>query len=146
MSRFRNCILDKHLKDVNDSHNELIIIDRKHNRKFDKDLVDSLVNEAKKETAWVYKGIVLLEDLTFSEQVNLFHRTKYFILRHGSSIVNLLWSKCNSIVFEIYGGHEGNYMPNVMRRLSMATKFKHIAINYNTAKTSNIFDTIISLV
>jgi hypothetical protein len=125
--------------------NDMIIIDRKYNRKIDNNMLENLKTEASKNTNWNFKGVVILEDLTFYEQVKLFNETRFFISRHGSSLLNLLWIKNNSVWFELNGGSDGfNASPWVCKRLCDLSESKQVFLEYNNynAKT-DIFDTII---
>ena len=90
LKNFRNEILQRELILI-PCKNELIIIDRKYNRKFDKNLLEDLVTEAKKNTSWNFTGVYLLEDFTVKEQIKLFSRSKIIIARHGSSLINTFY-------------------------------------------------------
>ena len=58
---------------------ELIIIDRKHNKKICSAILDSIIEESQKNIKWNYNGIIILEDMSFSEQIQLFNKTNIFI-------------------------------------------------------------------
>ena len=142
LERFRNHIFQQ--MDISSSPtNELIIIDRKHNRTFDHDMLQSLITESEKNTNWVFKGVVLLEDLSFLEQIKLFQRTRYFIVRHGSSLVNCLWCQPHSVIIEFFGGKDGPYChPEIFKRIYHLTQSVQLFLNYDEYD-SNLF-TILS--
>lgn len=144
LNSFRNKTLEKYF-DNNDNNNKqkLIIIDRKHNRKFEKKALESLVNLSKLERSWTFNGIFYAEDLSFKDQVNLFASNNIFILRHGSCLVNLLWCPQESKVFEIEGGPDGvtSYKP-VIERITKLTNSKRYCLNYNFDAEKDIFSYI----
>jgi len=148
LSKFRSHVLEKHLIANSNSSpefiNELIIIDRKQNRKLDDILLRTLITEANKNTKWTFKGVVVLEDLNFVEQINLFNSTRIFIFRHGSSLINLLWCKPYSIVFDLQGGAQGMVMGNgVIHRICKLTNSAQITLDYNRFDPKkNIFDVL----
>jgi hypothetical protein len=112
--------------------NDLIIIDRRNNRKLNSSLVREIACEAAKNYNINFKGVIYLEDLTFKEQVHLFYNTRFFIFRHGSALANLLWSADSSVVFELAGGDGGvNANPMVINRICRLTQSKQIILNYN---------------
>jgi hypothetical protein len=131
--QFRNSVFVKTGVDMN-SHptNNLVIIDRKYNRKIESTKLQQLIEETKKNTNWNFTGVVCLEHCTFEEQVKLFASNHIFIMRHGSSEINLLWIPNNSIVFELAGGPEGIYAPTMYKRICKLTNSKHIVLNYNS--------------
>jgi hypothetical protein len=130
---FRSYVLSKHITTPPDiESNDLIIIDRKTNRTFDKALLNSLEESAKLNTNWNFKGVVILEDLTLSQQIEVFNKTKIYIFRHGSSLINLLWTQPKSIVFELVGGKEGvRTLPAVIERICKLTDSKQICLHYD---------------
>ena len=78
-----------------------IIIERKHDRFFDKSIMNNIINNIKVNTLLKFNGIKILEDLTLYQQIKLFSENKIFIFRHGSCLTNLLWIPNNSIIFDI---------------------------------------------
>jgi hypothetical protein len=136
LNEFRNHVfksLDLLIPD--ESVNSLIIIERSRNRRFDSTLFQSLVEQASKNKQWVFKGTYCLDEMTFKEQVELFSKSRAFIMRHGSSEINLLWVPQGSVVFEIGGGPEGIVQPNMYKRICKLTDTKHIYLDYNTLLT-----------
>uniref|UniRef100_A0A6C0I5J4 Glycosyltransferase 61 catalytic domain-containing protein n=1 Tax=viral metagenome TaxID=1070528 RepID=A0A6C0I5J4_9ZZZZ len=133
LARFRLHVFDKlGLTNIDETTNDLVIIDRKHNRKFNPQMLNALVKEANKNSRWNFRGVALLEDLTFPQQVELFNKTRYLIFRHGSSLVNLLWSQPKSTVFELMGGRDGiRTSPHVIQRLCRLTDSKQVLLNYD---------------
>jgi hypothetical protein len=133
LDHFRSYVLSKHITTPPDiESNDLIIIDRKTNRTFDKTLLNSLVECAKLNTNWNFKGVVILEDLTLPQQIELFSKTRIYIFRHGSSLINLLWTQPKSIVFELVGGKEGvRTIPAVIERICKLTDSKQICLQYD---------------
>lgn len=128
---FRNMVLVKNIKEnTDDNTNNLIIIDRKYNRKIENSKLQCMVQEAEKNSGWKFTGVSLLEDKSFQEQVELFSKHRIFIFRHGSCMINLLWIPNNSIIFELYGGPDG-LMNNCYSRICKLTNSKHILLNYD---------------
>ena len=147
LSLFRNVVLTKFCIEIPDvSENCLMIIDRKYNRKIEPMKLQSLVEEAKTNRGWNFTSVVLLEDKSFQEQVQLFAKHRIFILRHGSSLINLLWIPNNSIVFELQGGSEGVVSPMVIPRICKLTNSKHILLKYDDYDCKkDIFDTLYTI-
>jgi hypothetical protein len=146
LHKFRNKIIDKSMiQNTDKATNELIIIDRKNNRKFDNFMIESLIKEANKNTNWIFKGVFILEDLNFYDQVALFNKTRFFILRHGSSSINLLWTQPKSIIFELMGGREGiNTSPVMYQRICKLTNSTLNTLNYDSYDIkNNIFNKLI---
>jgi hypothetical protein len=137
-------ILNPYDNITKDNKKNLIIIDRKYNRKFDNNMIDSIKQEADKNTKWIFNGIFYLEDLSFYEQVELFNKTHYYILRHGSAAINLLWTQQNSFVFELMGGNEGiNTSPIMYERICKLTNTKIFSLNYDKYNIKkDIFDNL----
>lgn len=115
-----------------DNAKELIIIERKHNKKIGSSILDNILQEAQQNIHWIYSGLVILEDMHFSEQIKLFNKTRIFIFRHGSCLINLLWCKPGTIVFELEGGREGTGFPVVTKRLCDLLSLHFIPLNYDT--------------
>ncbi len=134
---FRELILNNHRVIPT---NRLIIIDRKYDRKFNKDVLDILISEASKNIDWVYDGVKILEDMTFKEQVELFASVKIIIAMHGSALINLLWSPLNTIVFEIDIHHNRQ---NMYKRIAKLTNSSHFYLQIKSlCVKSDIFDKI----
>jgi capsular polysaccharide biosynthesis protein len=132
---------DKYERVDVENKKDLIIIERKHNKKISSSLLDSIVQEAQKNIQWIYNGIAVLEDMSFSEQIQLFNKNRILIMRHGSSLINLLWCKPGAIVFELEGGSEGTGHPVVTKRLCDLIGLTFNPLNYDTFNpTSDIFD------
>lgn len=130
-------------KDKDKDNAGLIIIDRKHNKKINNVLLNVLEQYAKTNINWNYNGTFTLEDIPFSEQIKLFNNTKFFILRHGSSLINLLWCKPGAVIFELEGGPEGTGHPVVTKRLCDFIGLKFVPLNYdNLNPNRDIFDYI----
>lgn len=111
----------------------VIIIERSNDRQFDPDLFKGLVKEVtKNNNHWDFKGTYCLDAMSFKEQVKLFSETHAFIMRHGSSEINLLWAPQDSVVFEIGGGPNGIVEPNMYKRICKLTDARHIYLDYNT--------------
>ena len=131
LDKFRSFVLNKYsLTEI--KTNNLIIIERKTNRKINPKLMKSLIDEVSKNTTWNFQGVKILEDMTFMEQVSLFLSSRIIIFRHGSALINLLWSQSNSLIFELGGGTDGIYAPQMFNRIAKLTNSYHSCINYNT--------------
>jgi len=132
LSLFRNMVFTKTNVLINEvPTNNLMIVDRKYNRKIEPIQLQRLVQEAETNKEWNFTEVFILEDKTFQEQVNLFSKHRIFIFRHGSCLINLLWIPNNSIVFELERGPDGITAPMVINRLCKLTNSKHIILNYN---------------
>ena len=114
--------------------NNLIIIDRKHTRKFASNMLIQLVSEATKNLNRNFDGVKFLEDLTFEEQVKLFASTKIIICIHGAGLINLLWSQQNSIIFEIDIQTNRSKM---YKRISKLTNSTHYYLYDKTLSVQN---------
>ena len=141
MSLFRNMVLTKIIKDITIAPtNNLMIVDRKYNRKIESTKLKCLIEAAEQNREWNLTGVVILEDKTFKEQVELFAKHQYFIVRHGSCLINLLWIPYNSIVFELEGGSEAP-INNCYSRICKLTNSKHVLLNYDKYDCNkDIFD------
>jgi hypothetical protein len=139
---FRNHVFEKYKIEILSQTNDLIIVDRKHNRKINTELLFQLEEEAKKNTRWTYRGVFILEDLSFEEQIKLFINTKFFIMRHGSSLANLIWIQPKSVVLELSGGNNGVHSPPVIQRLCQFVDSRQILFDYNNIKPNDIFTCI----
>ena len=138
LNEFRNYVFKQYTIRESISNNNLIIIERKGNRKIHEELLNSLTTEAKKNITWNFKGVIYLEDKSLSEQVTLFNTTRFFIFRHGSCLTNLLWIPRNSVVFEITGGPENSVnSPSIVTRLTKLTDSIHISLKYDTINSFN---------
>lgn len=143
LTLFRNMVVIKTIKEIEDeSTNNLMIVDRKYNRKIEYNKLQSLIQEAEKNRDWKFTGVVLLEDKSFQEQVELFAKHRIFIFRHGSCMINLLWIPNNSIIFELEGGTDG-IRNNCYSRICKLTNSKHIILNYDAYDyKKDIFDNL----
>ena len=142
LSLFRQHIFEHvGLLEETQSNKNLIIIDRKTNRKFEDSKLVELIHEANTNKRWTFKGVFILENMIFKEQIELFNNTNIIIARHGSCLTNLLFLKNNSIVFDIGGGVEGVDSPTVMKRITKLTNSKHNYLQYDNFNPKNdIFD------
>jgi hypothetical protein len=146
LDEFRNYVFKYYSITETIPNNNLIIIERKSNRKIHNELLDSLTTEAKKNITWNFKGVIYLEDMSLSEQVALFNSTRFFIFRHGSCLTNLLWIPRNSVIFELTGGPENSVnSPSIITRLTKLSDSIHISLNYETINSFNdIFSKVLS--
>lgn len=103
--------------------NEMLIIERKNDRKFDK--LDKIINTIPNNIN--YK-IVILEDLSLRKQIELFSSNNIFLFRHGSCLINLLWIPENSIVYDL--DHQDNRQ-NIVKRICMLTNSTHHYLKYS---------------
>jgi len=137
LADFRNHVFVKLNLDLPKQTNSMIIIERNNSRRFNTKM-QALTSEANKNTGWVFKGTYSLETMSFRDQVELFSTTRIFIMRHGSSEINLLWIPQNSIVFEIYGGPNGvRGGANIYKRICKLTDSKHYYLNYDSLDPKN---------
>jgi hypothetical protein len=143
LSLFRNAVFIKTGTEINATTNNLMIIDRKDHLKMDPIKLNFLVQEAKKNRGWNFTGVVSLENKPLKEQVALFANHRFFICRHGSSEINLLWIPNNSIVIELGGRRQRPCIlkPMIYNRICKLTDSKHIVLNYfNHDYKKDIFD------
>ena len=104
-----------------------IIIERAHNRFFDKSIMNNIIKNIKKNTLLKFNGIKILEDLTLYQQIKLFSENKIFIFRHGSCLINLLWIPNNSIIFDL--DTESN-RKEIVKRIARVTDSKVFSMAY----------------
>lgn len=105
----------------------VIIIERAHNRFFDKSIMNNIIENIKKNTLLKFNGIKILEDLTLYQQIKLFSENKIFIFRHGSCLINLLWIPNNSIIFDL------DIISNrkeIVKRIAKVTDSKVFSMEY----------------
>jgi hypothetical protein len=134
---FRKYILQKYNVESNNIPNKnVIIIDRKYNRKFDKYKLDLLVEYIHNKQIQ-FNGVHILEDMNFYEQIKLFNSNNIFIFIHGSCLSNLLFAPYNSIVYELDIPSMNNNI-NVIKRLCKLTNSEHIRLIYDTYLPENI--------
>jgi hypothetical protein len=137
LQSFRDLVLQKY-NIIPTKTNNLIIIDRKHDRKFEKSMLEELTTEVSKDTNWKFCGIKYLENMTFEEQVMLFASTKIIICIHGAGMINLLWSQYQSIIFEI---DVQTNRRNMYKRISKLTDSMHFYLfNKNLSIKSDIIE------
>lgn len=122
--------------------NNLIIIDRKFNRKFCPNILKNIEELAKQTNNFSYNGTFILEDISFSEQVNLFNKNRIFIFRHGSALTNLLWVKPNCIIIELTCKEHVTHT-SVVNRICHLTNSKVITVPYE--ESENFLNNIKSL-
>jgi len=134
---FRNCIFNKYNVESNNiSNKNVIIIDRKYNRKFDKYKLDLLVEYIHNKQVQ-FNGVHILEDMSFSEQIKLFNSNNVFIFIHGSCLSNLLFAPFQSIVYELDIPNMNNNI-NVIKRICKLTNSEHIRLIYDNFIPENI--------
>lgn len=112
----------------------VLIIERKHNRFFDTEKLIALKErliENRKVLNYNYdfNGIVVLEDMTLQEQLQLFSRTHVYFFRHGSCLTNLLWAPPNSLVFDI---DDRTNRKNIVQRVCTVTNSRSVHTCYKT--------------
>lgn len=140
LSSYRDHILAKYGKNCPQPVPRVVIIDRKYNRKFWPHVLRELEYRASLEEGWSYEEPYILEDMDFTEQVNLFRNAKIFIFNHGSSLTNLLWIPEGSVVFDL--DSETN-RKGIIDRVCLLTKSTHHYIDHNNMNISEqIFDPI----
>lgn len=106
------------------TENEMLIIDRKNDRKFDDDKLTKIINNIPNNIN--YK-IVILEDMSLKEQIELFSSNNIFLFRHGSCLMNLLWIQEKSIIYDL--DHQCD-RPNIIKRICQLTNSSHKYLNY----------------
>lgn len=94
--------------------------------------------------------IIILESLSFLEQVNLFHNAKTIVGLHGAGLTNVIFCKPGTKVIEIQSHSTGNanrnlakkcrlnYKRIVEKNLSSNVKFQNFHINVNILKLKKI--------
>ncbi len=112
---------------------EAIIIERRSNRFWDKNILDNIINKIEENSSINYNGIKILEGLTLHQQIKLFSENNIFIFRHGSCLANLLWIPENSIIFDI---DVCSYRKPIINRIAKLTNSKVISILYNNINYS----------
>ena len=101
---FRTSVLQMYMQeyDVRKSERkQAILINRKVGRLFEQKQMDALTMYLKQISGIEFKGIFVLEDLPFGEQVQLFNTTDIFVMKHGSAPTNMIWAKPGSILIEL---------------------------------------------
>lgn len=106
----------------------VIIIHRKSNRFWNDIYLKGIIESLKKNEQVTSIKHVVLEGMSFKDQISLFSSHNCFIFRHGSCLSNLLWVPNNSFIFDvdIY-----KHRPNIVKRLAQVTNSKVFSIDYN---------------
>jgi len=134
---FRNHIFKKYnLEPITLNNKNVIIIDRKYNRKFDKYKLQLLLEYLNNQNVQ-FNGVHILEDKSFYEQIKLFNSNNIFIFIHGSCLSNLLFAPYHSIIYELDIPSMNNNI-NIIKRLCDLTNSTHIRLIYDTFIPNNI--------
>ena len=140
LSTYREYVLSKYGTSSVHSLPQLLLIERKNDRRFEPRKFAELHYRASLEEGWLYDEPYILEDMDFAEQVNLFRNANIFIFRHGSCLTNLLWIPNGSIVFDL--DTETN-RKGIVERVCLLTGSTHHYMDYNHDNIINeIFDII----
>jgi hypothetical protein len=107
---------------------ETIIIERKENRFWNKNIIKKIIENINKNSSVKFNGIKMLEELSFYQQIKLFSENNTFIFRHGSCLINLLWIPENSVIFDI---DICSNRKEIVRRIAKLTNSKVLSILYN---------------
>ena len=140
LKQFRNHVLQTYSPQAGQT-NDWIILDRKYRRKFDQEKLNKLV-EVSKQASGNFKGVFVLQDMSFREQVQLFANSRVCMFRHGSALAHLLWIPHNSIVVEFEGGNDGVISPMVVQRLCLLTESTHLRLEYDTYNPTEVIERI----
>jgi hypothetical protein len=106
IGRFRDYVIDQ-IKPVA-SGGDLILVERKQentdkgaSRRFLKDhsILEKRISDYADSNGLTFKNVIL-EDLSFKEQVALFYHSRMIICQHGAGLVNCLW-KFEGVVLEL---------------------------------------------
>ena len=107
------------------TNNNIIIIEREHNRKFNGDKLNNIISII--DNKYNFNGIHILDNMKLKEQIELFSKNNIFIFRHGSCLINLLWIPNNSIVIDL---DNVDNRKNIVARICKLTNSKHHYLNY----------------
>jgi hypothetical protein len=102
------------------------VIDRKHTRRFDKEKLDRLVTVLQSKENCEFRGVFILEDMTFEETLRLYATNQVIASIHGSSGINMLFAPFYSIFIEFDLETERKQMYS---RVCKLTKSRHIYLN-----------------
>ena len=129
LKKFVTCFKNKYNISTNNTVCDygIIIIERAHNRFFDKSIMNNIIKNIKKNTLLKFNGIKILEYLTLYQQIKLFSENKIFIFRHGSCLINLLWIPNNSIIFDL---DIISKRKNIVKRIARVTDSKVFSMAY----------------
>jgi len=132
---FINMVKTKYnIKDKQNNVQNVVIIDRISNRKFDSNLLQTLDKFCKNVSRIHYNGIQFLEKLSFDEQIKLFNINDIILFRHGSCLANILWVKKGTIIIEL--DHISN-RPIVIKRICNFTASVPLRYSYNKIVENN---------
>lgn len=139
LKKFVTCVKNKYKISTNNTYCDYgtIIIERAHNRFFDKSILNNIIKNIKKNTLLKFNGIKILENLTLYQQIKLFTKNKIFIFRHGSCLTNLLWIPNNSIIFDIDIMSNRKQIVKRIARITDSKVFSMVYENIDYSKFSN---------
>lgn len=66
--------------------------------------------------------VFYLSQLTFAEQVNLFHNAKFIVSAHGAGLANLVFAQKGCILYELFSE---NYQPSMYQEISEIVKIDY---------------------
>lgn len=107
-----------HIKEGDIRKDEVLLIERKYNRKWDGDKIRCIPATP-----------IILEDLPIRRQILLFATHRTIIFRHGSCLANLIFSPPNCRVFDL--DHENN-RPHIVGRLCELLGLNHFYLDYHS--------------
>lgn len=119
----------------------VIIIDRKDERKWENQKLNNIVNKIKKLDI-EYNGIYILDNMLLKDQIKLFSSNNIFIFRHGSCLTNLLWIPKNSLIFDIDINMNRHL---ITQRVCDCNNSKVIRLNYDNINYDTIVNEISNL-
>ena len=130
INKVKNKYIDRDSKETsaNDIKKRAIIIERKRDRKWSLDKLEKIKNNLEENENVIFNGIIILEELTFEEQVKLYSQNNVFIFIHGSSLINLLWSPKGSLIFDVDPRRDRQ---NIVKRLGSALGSTVNSLDYN---------------
>lgn len=133
---FRNHVFSQYnIQPVVHTKKNAIIIDRKSDRRFDADKLERLVNVLKSKDNCEFRGVFVLEDMTFEETVRLYANSQVIASIHGSSAINILFAPFYSIFIEFDLITERQQMYD---RVCKLTNTYHIYLNCYTYDVDSI--------
>ena len=122
-------------KKINDNLYSNIYISRR------KGLKRRILNENKliKYLKSIDFKVYYLEDITFTEQINIFKNAKFIISAHGSGLTNIIFSSALCDILEIYGPGCGE---RCFARIAHKLGMNYSAIKINDLAYVNIFEKV----
>lgn len=99
-----------------------------------------ITNQEEVENLMIKYGfsIVVMEDLTFEEQISVTHNAKYIVAQHGAGLTNILFCKGDASILELKPKSFNDREGNCFYELAQAAGLKYLC-QYDDFDIKNIY-------